>query len=368
MHHRFAMMGFFIVASLIVTLTGRMQGFAVDQAIHIRPDGLVDPSTAPIVTADNFTYLMTDDVYTTVSIERDNIIFNGANHSVQGSSAFGTNGIELSGRTNVTIQYVGIVEFWQGIYIFESSHITVGENLVTDHYNGIMIMSSSNCWVARNNVASNYNDAIYLENCTNPTVLGNQIRGSDLTNHDYGITLNFSSNSTINGNRIWNIEFGIGIQNSSNSEVSENNVSTVNQYALWLASSTNNALWENSFTNNTIGVWLSSASTNLFYNNNFVNNTFQVQAGGTISDWNNTYPLGGNYWSDYNGKDSSNGQFQNETGSDGIGDAPYVIDDKNQDQYPFMYIIPEYPSMAIAMVFIMSTLLITVYRRNIQNA
>jgi parallel beta-helix repeat protein len=293
-----------------------------------------------------------------VSIERDNIIFNGENHSIQGSSAFSTNGIELSGRKNVTILNVGVVEFWQGIYISESSYITVSENLVTDHYNGIMIMSSSNCWIAGNNVTSNYNDAIYFENCTNPTVLGNQIRGSDLTNHDYGITLNFSPNGTISGNRIRDIEFGIGIQNSANSKVSGNNVSTVNQYALWLASSANNALWENNITNNTIGVWLSSSSDNLFYRNNFVNNTSQVQAVGTISDWNNTYPIGGNYWSDYNGKDSSNGQFQDEVGSDGIGDMPYVIDEKNQDHYPFMHIVPEYPSMAIAMVFIMSTLLI----------
>ncbi len=214
MRHRFALIGFFLVILFMLTLTSRMQSFGVDQAIHIRSDGFVDPSTAPIATADNVTYVMTDDVYTTVSIERDNIVFNGANHSVQGSSAFGTNGIELSGRTNVTIMNVGVVEFWQGIYISESSRINVSENFVTNHYNGIMIMSSSNCWIVGNNVTLNYNDAIYFENCTNPTVLGNQVRGSDLTDHDYGITLYLSSNSTISGNRIWDIEFGIGIQNS----------------------------------------------------------------------------------------------------------------------------------------------------------
>ena len=363
MRRRFAMTCFFIVASLTVTLTGRMQCFGVDQAIHIRPDGLVDPSTAPIVTADNVTYCMTDDIYTTVSIERDNVVFNGANHSVQGTSAFGTNGIELNGRTNVTIMNVGIVEFWQGIYISESSHVIVNENLVTDHYNGMMIMSSSNCWIERNNVTSNYNDAIYFENCTNPMVLGNQIRGSDLTDHDYGITVNFSSNSTVRGNRIRDIEFGIGIQNSANNKVSENDVSTVNQYALWLASSANNTLWENNIMSNTIGVWLSSSSNNLFYNNNFVNNTFQVETGGTVSDWNGTYSIGGNYWSDYEGKDSSRGQFQNQPGSDGFGDSPYIIDEKNQDFYPLMNAVPEHISVAVATVFILSTLFLVVYRR-----
>jgi parallel beta-helix repeat protein len=269
----------------------------------------------------------------------------------------------LNGRTNVTIMNVIIVEFWQGIYISESCHVTVNENLVTDHYNGIIAMSSSDCLVEWNNVTSNYNDAIYFENCTNSTILGNQIRGSDLTDHDYGITMKFSSNSTISGNRIRDIEFGIGVQNSANSKVCENDVSTVNQYALWLAGSANNTLWENNVISNTIGVWLSTSSNNLFYKNNFVNNTFQVQTEGTVSDWNDTYSMGGNYWSDYDGKDSSQGQFQNQTGGDGFGDSPYIIDEKNQDYYPLMNAIPEYSPVAAATVLILSTLFLLVYRR-----
>jgi len=48
------------------------------------------------------------------------------------------------------------------------------------------------------------------------------------------------------------------------------------------------------------------------------------------------YPLGGNYWDDYNGADLFSGQYQNETGSDGIGDTAYTIDVNNQDNYPLM--------------------------------
>jgi hypothetical protein len=53
--------------------------------------------------------------------------------------------------------------------------------------------------------------------------------------------------------------------------------------------------------------------------------------------WDNGYRSGGNYWSDYNGTDSYKGQYQNETGSDGIGDTPYVIDANNTDNYPLMF-------------------------------
>jgi nitrous oxidase accessory protein NosD len=52
--------------------------------------------------------------------------------------------------------------------------------------------------------------------------------------------------------------------------------------------------------------------------------------------WDNGYPSGGNYWSDYSGVDEYSGPYQNETGSDGIGDTPYIIDEKNCDRYPLI--------------------------------
>jgi len=69
---------------------------------------------------------------------------------------------------------------------------------------------------------------------------------------------------------------------------------------------------------------------NVFYHNNFISNTHQVNRGGGI--WDNGYPSGGNYWSDYTGIDLYSGPYQNETGSDGIGDTPYL----DLDRYPLM--------------------------------
>ena len=329
----------------------------VDNAIHIRSDGLVDPSLANITSSDNVTYTLIADVYTTVSVERDNIIFDGMDHVIQGSSAYGTDGITLNGRTNVTIKNTQIAEFWQGINILASSNINLTHNRVTDHYEGITLVSSSNNTIIENTVASNYDDAIYLERCSNNTISGNQILGSAVTNHDYGITLHDSSVNTVSGNNISDIEFGIGIQISSNNKINGNTISTTNQYALWLSSATSNTLLENNVTNNGVGVWLSDSSNNIFSHNNFINNTHQVQGGNTTNLWNDAYPLGGNYWSDYNGADSKSGQFQNQTGDDGIGDTPYIIDENNQDHYPFVHVIPEYASTIIIVLFMATTLI-----------
>ena len=47
-------------------------------------------------------------------------------------------------------------------------------------------------------------------------------------------------------------------------------------------------------------------------------------------------PKGGNLWSDYNGHDKMQGPEQDAPGSDGFGDAPYMISGSGKDQYPIM--------------------------------
>lgn len=103
--------------------------------------------------------------------------------------------------------------------------------------------------------------------------------------------------------------------------------------------STGNTITNNLIRNNGRGISLSDSSYNLIYHNNFVNNTVQASSSGFRNIWDNGYPSGGNYWSDYVGIDEKSGQDQNETGSDGIGDLEYRIDKVNIDRYPFMTIV-----------------------------
>ena len=52
--------------------------------------------------------------------------------------------------------------------------------------------------------------------------------------------------------------------------------------------------------------------------------------------WDDGYPSGGNYWSNYAGADLYSGPDQNITGSDGIIDTPYDVNVYSRDHYPLM--------------------------------
>lgn len=91
--------------------------------------------------------------------------------------------------------------------------------------------------------------------------------------------------------------------------------------------SSNNTISGNNITNNGDGIYLWYSSNNFVYHNNFINNTEQAFSYGSVNVWDDGYPSGGNYWSDYTGVDAD---------GDGIGDTPYIIDEYNRDRYPLM--------------------------------
>jgi hypothetical protein len=98
-----------------------------------------------------------------------------------------------------------------------------------------------------------------------------------------------------------------------------------------------NTITGNNVANNTRGTELYSFGNDTIYHNSFINNTQMALVSWANSIiWDNGYPLGGNYWSDYNGTDLFYGLYQNRTGSDGIGDTPYTVDANNSDHYPLM--------------------------------
>jgi len=111
-----------------------------------------------------------------------------------------------------------------------------------------------------------------------------------------------------------------------------------NLVGILLYGSSNNKIAENNLKRNSgNGISLTSSSNNTIVHNNIVNNTNQVYIyESTDNRWDDDYPSGGNYWSDYNGSDLYLGPAQDQLGTDEIGDTPYYIDENNTDHYPLM--------------------------------
>ncbi|MEZ0345207.1 MAG: NosD domain-containing protein [Infirmifilum sp.] len=116
-----------------------------------------------------------------------------------------------------------------------------------------------------------------------------------------------------NGRSAWVEELGAGIliTNAKNCNISGNNIA-----------------------NNDDGIYLYGSSSNSIYHNNFVDNGRQVYSEESANVWDDGYPSGGNYWSDYRCVDEKSGPAQDQPGRDGICDKPYIIGKDNVDHYP----------------------------------
>jgi len=180
---------------------------------------------------------------------------------------------------------------------------------------------------------------ILLAYTTNSTIYNNQI-----TDNYSGIALFASSNNYITTNNITDNERGVQLSNASTLNSIFSNIITSGVDGVFLFSSLQNTIILNNITDNNVGIGFRESSYNIIRGNHFVDNEIQVYdvswENFTLTPSRNTwdvgYPSGGNYWSDYMGVDGMGGKYQNETGSDQLGDTPYIIDQNNQDNFPLM--------------------------------
>jgi len=109
-----------------------------------------------------------------------------------------------------------------------------------------------------------------------------------------------------------------------------------NGHGVLIAYSNNCTVTNCNITDNDRGLRILYSNNTRIYHNNIVNNYVQYDTN-CMSSLDDGYPSGGNYWgANYTADDLQFGVFQNETGSDGIGDAPFIIDDNNRDNYPLV--------------------------------
>ncbi len=209
-----------------------------------------------------------------------------------------------------------------GIYIYSGNNNTIENSTVKYHTSrGIWILGA-----AGNDSEWNNLSYVYV---------------SDGPWNSYGILLEYSNHSKVSNSTILRCMYGIHVFRESYYNLIEFSNSSQNGYVgiYFHTKAKYNYVWNNSITSNT---WkgLRVAYTgryNTIYHNNFIGNGMNAE-GILENDWDDGYPSGGNYWSDYDGIDEKSGPDQDQPGSDGIGDSPYDIPGgwNNEDRYPLM--------------------------------
>ena len=167
-----------------------------------------------------------------------------------------------------------------------------------------------------------------------------------------GISIDGVSDITVFHTRLSGNAVGLSTLDCSDLKVLYNRFEGSEYYGALIQYTTNCLVYGNTYADNDLGLDLWMSDGIMVYRNIFSKNTQQADENGcTDVNWDDGYPEGGNYWSDYSGIDQYSGPSQDMPGSDGFGDTSYSIGANGLDRYPFMsppnITIPEPPSSGI---------------------
>jgi len=275
--------------------------------------------------------------------------------------------------------------------LYESCHnIEISNNTCNNNVRGISIQSSQSCAVDNNDVFYNVHSGIYASTTDHIILTFNNASYTSDTTSSSGISVGSSNQVTIENNSAWfneddGITFGTTDSKISNNTVCNNgddgmysggnfnnisgNIIRDNHNGISFSGAENNTIEFNEISYNNVAIelnWESNTNTiknnmismnnygvsilksivyedyckhNLVYHNDFIGNSnHSYDNCGFRNYWDNGYPSGGNYWSDYTGLDEYSGSNQDVPGSDGIGDSSYIIDGSGvADDYPLMF-------------------------------
>ena len=264
---------------------------ASSSSVCIQQDGTVTPPTALIQQTGN-TYKLTADIDDPLIVEKNNIVLDGQGFTIQGSGAQNNQAAISLKCTGVTIENFRVIG-WQ-----------VGVLGVYD---------------------------------------GNRLVNNDLLGNGYAVSI-YASNYQVTGNRV-----------GPERVVGGNNVFSGNKIVLggyvsgfWISNSSGTIIEANNVTFSRLTTTFISTDNGDFkvYHNNFLNveeNTggaflFIISYPKPTTDkspyWDNGFPSGGNYWSDY----ASRYPNATEIGNSGTGNTAYVnsLASSVVDRYPLM--------------------------------
>ncbi|MBL3555408.1 MULTISPECIES: nitrous oxide reductase family maturation protein NosD [Marinobacter] len=239
------------------------------------------------------------------------------NNKVRGDASIRSqdrgNGIHLFNTTGALIEGNDISQTRDAIYIETANNNEIRNNLMTDLRYGIHYMYSMHN-LLEGNVTRGTRTGYALMQSKYLKVINNRSENDG----NYGILMNFITNSELRGNVVTGVSQG---------ETAGVVISGAEGKAVFIYNSLYNTFENNVFRDSNIGIHLTAGSEeNEVFNNAFVNNQRQVKyVASRTQEWSKEGR--GNYWSDYLGWDRN---------QDGIGDVAYEPND-NVDRLLWTY-------------------------------
>lgn len=331
-----------------------------------------------------------------VTIERNDInhnnrtgvrVFESTNVTIAGNEISLTDfyGIDVESSMNVAVTGNNISSNnWHGVDVLQSSNLTITDNnILSNAQTGISLVLSSETDISGNYFSDN-GQGIHFSSSTNATIAGNvfafdgifvqgyvhqlssltitpdnlvdgkpilyykNCEGLDINGISAGqiILVNFT-NGLITGLHVTNTDTAIQMVHVEEVHVLGNNLSS-NDIGIHMVRSKNVTISSNNLWHNHHGMLVSYSNGIRVSHNNVFSQAIQADEYlGEDNLWDDGYPSGGNYWSDYTGMDQFSGEEQNQPGGDGIGDASYTLWRGNHDRYPLMSPLNHPPSCAI---------------------
>ena len=183
--------------------------------IYIRADGTIEGTN--MIQRNGNVYTFTGNINDPVVVERDNIVVDGSDYGLQGTGI--RTGINLMGRTNVTVKNIEISDFFYGIYLNFSLNNSLSSNNVRGNFYGIYLSASSNNTIIGNNITKNDSSGVWFRGSSNNDIRENRI----IENGQDGIWLSSSSdNNNVLGNMIRTNGYGIRLDDYSNNMLRNN--------------------------------------------------------------------------------------------------------------------------------------------------
>jgi hypothetical protein len=167
--------------------------------VYIRSDGSIDPDAVPIQREGSIYTFTNDLTNATITVERDNIVIDGAGYKLRGNGHIWNTGITLTNRHNIIIKNLNISDYWYSISLTGCSNIIIYHNKMLTGWN------------------------IKLDSSFGNQIVGNRIRVQE-KGLGYGVKFDYdSSNNLIMGNSFYDAGLAVDINSGGNNTFYCNN-------------------------------------------------------------------------------------------------------------------------------------------------